>query len=1089
MEGAGAAAEAAAERGAVPESRLTGTVEAAVRGLAVEASISPVVMPEGSPRMSSSLSLELRTPGPVGTHDWDPADVASSNGLEEWAVDDDDDDGEYDEDEEGLYGDGPWAPPLNHSAAAERRRTSLAANDSGCGCRPPDPPAALRNALLRCERELMDQDCHSGTTALVALMLGGSLWLANVGDCRAVVCDDGEARQLTVDHKAGTGRPDAGEAVFGAALLERQRLLALGVQLSADGYLQVTAPDGSCSDIAVSRNLGCAHLKDRSCSGRGGGWSHLYPPQNQGQHMHMPRRRSRGARLSACSGGSGMRTSTSDAAAAAGASATPGRGGSAGSVEWPQQQHGRQQQPRHHHASAPGSVSGGLDDLSNLRTGAQQQGVHPHSHHHHQHQHQHHHHHHHQQTRNHHTPHGHLQHHHQPTCGASSTLAEGCGTQGQVTHHIEHQIRHHRHSSHTRVDPRQSGSGMGFESRSDPPILTFSPSSIQTCQQQQQLPLQPNLQLVGSANSGLRHHRRDEPKQSLSDISGLKDSCSNHQNVQGAPDGSHLRASYEDGCSVVAKDGSGGTETTMTPLVPHPILPSITTSPVGNAVGQPPPLPPSLAQQHQHQQSELQQQYQGLSPRPPRPPLGSISGSSRVGAGADPHGSPRLQSAPAIPLFSTMTVVSGNGGCSPDQIQPPNSDAAVPGTAATTGGRVPVLQPFIDSGSRPVSRPGSRRGSGTGFTIVQASGGPSGHNLGLPPLPPSSPGGGGTAAGGAAGGRMTVGGLQQHSHHRSSSGGGGGGSGRIRERSLSPALAFCPVLGSGGGYCRLYPLEEGGSSSSGIEGSSPGGMGCGEEVASLMGDRCSMSVAAAPISGGVGRESQTPVMGLAEAATAATAGTNIVAFTAECAPVEDNEKRGHGAVDAVLKTAVTFSSWTLNSTFIRPMPEGLAAAMSAAAVESVVLTPPAPTPGGSSPATSMNAADGSAASGRRISGLFGSGVALSEASAGACSSAAGVLIPDPDLFYYEISEDSEFLICACDGLWDVMRNVDACRYVRRWLADGRSAAGAAEDLCRAALKMGSHDNISVVVLKFSDRPLVRAASSSRLRRAASEAQL
>ncbi|GLI69442.1 hypothetical protein VaNZ11_014054 [Volvox africanus] len=1070
-EGSGDVKEVELDLGAVPGSQLTGEAATLAPRPAVEVSVGSAVTPEGARRNSSGLSLELRTPGPIGAFDWDPADVASSNGYDDWAADDDGE--EFEEDEEEAYADGPWAPPLNHSAAAERRQTSLAAYDSGCGCQPPDPPAALRNALLRCERELMDQDCHSGTTALVALMLGGSLWLANVGDCRAVVCDDGEARQLTVDHKAGTGRPDAGAAVCGAALLERQRLLALGVQLSSDGYLQVTAPDGSCADIAVSRNLGCAHLKDRSCSGRGSNWAqNLYTSQNQGQHMHMQRHSSRGARLSACSGSSGMRISTSGAAAPAGAPAAAGRGGSAGSVEWPQQQHRQQQKSRHHHASAPGSVSGGLDDLAGFRSAVQPQGAHPPDPYHHHHQ-----------TRNHHTHHGHIQHPQQPPYGEKSPSAEGYGgTQGQVTHH--HNQRHQRHS-------RQSGNGSGFESRSDPSILTFSHPSNQPRQQQhqQQLPLQPNLHLTGSMNSGLRHHHRDEHGLSHGDFDGLKGSCSNHQNVQGALVSSQSVASYDDGCSVAVTDGSsvgngsGQTQVATTTLTPA------NTSLAGIAFRQSPsPIPPSLAPLHD-QQPKVQQHHQELSPRPPRPPSsGSISASNQVGGGSDLYiVSPRLQSSSPMPIRSAMTTVSVIGSCSPDQQQPPAADAAAPGTAATTRGRVPMLQPFGDSGSQPgsVSRPGSRPGSGTGFTIVQPSGG-SGYNLGLPPRPPSLPGGGGTAVGGAAVGGRTAVGVQQYSQRRSSSGGGGGGSCRTRElRSLSPALPFGPVLVSGGGYCRLSPLEEGGSSSSGVEGSSPGGMGCCEVVSSLMGPGCSVAAAAAPIRGGVAGGCREPVMEPPEAGAAATAGANPVALAVECTPAQDDGKRGSGAADTALKTAVTFSTWTLNSTYMDSMPEELAAVMSAAAVDGVVLTPPLPPtpPEVSSPANSMTAADGSIGAGRRSSGLFGSGAALSESSAGVCSSAAGVLIPDPDLFYYEISEDSEFLICACDGLWDVMQNVDACRFVRRWLADGGTAAGAAKMLCDIALKWESHDNISVVILRFSARPLARAASSSRLHRA------
>ncbi len=46
---------------------------------------------------------------------------------------------------------------------------------------------ALRHALMACEEELMAAHLTSGSTALVALMVDAALFLANVGDCRAVV--------------------------------------------------------------------------------------------------------------------------------------------------------------------------------------------------------------------------------------------------------------------------------------------------------------------------------------------------------------------------------------------------------------------------------------------------------------------------------------------------------------------------------------------------------------------------------------------------------------------------------------------------------------------------------------------------------------------------------------------------------------------------------------------------------------------------------------------------------------------------------------------------------------------------------------
>eukprot|EP00798_Chlamydomonas_sp_ICE-L_P001815 gene1815-33234_t len=108
---------------------------------------------------------------------------------------------------------------------------------------------ALRFALLQCEDELIAGHYSSGSTALVALMVDGGLHLANVGDCRAVVCDDGEARALTRDHKPASNT------------MEKARLETAGAQVSADGYLKLTTCFGECADIMLSRALGGAPIK------------------------------------------------------------------------------------------------------------------------------------------------------------------------------------------------------------------------------------------------------------------------------------------------------------------------------------------------------------------------------------------------------------------------------------------------------------------------------------------------------------------------------------------------------------------------------------------------------------------------------------------------------------------------------------------------------------------------------------------------------------------------------------------------------------------------------------------------------------
>ncbi|KAG8928136.1 Protein phosphatase 2C 1, partial [Tulasnella sp. 408] len=62
----------------------------------------------------------------------------------------------------------------------------------------------------------------------------------------------------------------------------------------------------------------------------------------------------------------------------------------------------------------------------------------------------------------------------------------------------------------------------------------------------------------------------------------------------------------------------------------------------------------------------------------------------------------------------------------------------------------------------------------------------------------------------------------------------------------------------------------------------------------------------------------------------------------------------------------------------------------------------------------------------------------------------------------EMNDADEFLIIACDGLWDVIEDQPAVELIR----DCPSAQVAAETLVRHALDNFSHDNITVLVVKF-----------------------
>ena len=66
----------------------------------------------------------------------------------------------------------------------------------------------------RCEEELLDAALLAGSTALVALLVDGNLHIANVGDCRAVVCDEAQVKSL----KCQTPRKQSSSCPYADAL-------------------------------------------------------------------------------------------------------------------------------------------------------------------------------------------------------------------------------------------------------------------------------------------------------------------------------------------------------------------------------------------------------------------------------------------------------------------------------------------------------------------------------------------------------------------------------------------------------------------------------------------------------------------------------------------------------------------------------------------------------------------------------------------------------------------------------------------------------------------------------------------------------
>jgi protein phosphatase 2C family protein 2/3 len=59
------------------------------------------------------------------------------------------------------------------------------------------------------------------------------------------------------------------------------------------------------------------------------------------------------------------------------------------------------------------------------------------------------------------------------------------------------------------------------------------------------------------------------------------------------------------------------------------------------------------------------------------------------------------------------------------------------------------------------------------------------------------------------------------------------------------------------------------------------------------------------------------------------------------------------------------------------------------------------------------------------------------------------------------------MVMASDGLWDVLNGVEAAATVRRAFVALKSPTAAAEELCQLALKLGSSDNVTVIIVQFS----------------------
>uniref|UniRef100_M4BCU8 PPM-type phosphatase domain-containing protein n=1 Tax=Hyaloperonospora arabidopsidis (strain Emoy2) TaxID=559515 RepID=M4BCU8_HYAAE len=83
-----------------------------------------------------------------------------------------------------------------------------------------------------------------------------------------------------------------------------------------------------------------------------------------------------------------------------------------------------------------------------------------------------------------------------------------------------------------------------------------------------------------------------------------------------------------------------------------------------------------------------------------------------------------------------------------------------------------------------------------------------------------------------------------------------------------------------------------------------------------------------------------------------------------------------------------------------------------------------------------------------------------------------LVISVPECQEIEITPEFDFLILACDGLWDTIKSKEAVKYVADRLSQGYSAKQASQSLANLAIRSGSSDNVSVVIVLLNTEQLL-----------------
>ncbi|KAK1795944.1 hypothetical protein P4O66_009048 [Electrophorus voltai] len=88
--------------------------------------------------------------------------------------------------------------------------------------------------------------------------------------------------------------------------------------------------------------------------------------------------------------------------------------------------------------------------------------------------------------------------------------------------------------------------------------------------------------------------------------------------------------------------------------------------------------------------------------------------------------------------------------------------------------------------------------------------------------------------------------------------------------------------------------------------------------------------------------------------------------------------------------------------------------------------------------------------------------------------------PEPEVYEIErVDAEDEFVVLACDGIWDVMTNEELCDFVRSRLEVTEDLERVCNDIVDTCLYKGSRDNMSVILVCFPGAPKINPEAVKR----------